>query len=107
MSMKTDILGNDEAAARPSSKSFSSRIPFVVFALAVSGCAIFAAANGPVLYSASQHLRTQQLQQEDRIFCEKFSMPAGSEGFATCVAHLSEVRRLHGNRVAAEAAGVF
>jgi hypothetical protein len=107
MPMKTDILANDKTVARPSSKSFSSRIPSIVFVLAVSACAIYAAANGPVLYSASQHLKVQQLQQEDRTFCEKFNMPPGSESFATCAMYLSEVRRLHGDRVAAEAAGVF
>ena len=105
--MKTDISSSDNAAVRPSLKSFSSRIPSIVFALAVSACAIYAAANGPILWSAAQHLKTEQLQQEDRMFCEKFHMPPGSEGFATCVIYLSEVRRLHGDRVAAEAAGVF
>src|SRR3981189_1130446 len=104
--MKTDIASSDNAAAWPSSKSSSSRITSVVFALAVGACAIYAAANGPILYSTAQHLKTEQLQQEDRIFCEKFNMPPGSESFPTCVVYLSEVRRLHGDRVAAEAAGV-
>ncbi|HEY9451209.1 MAG TPA: hypothetical protein VIR82_00970 [Bradyrhizobium sp.] len=104
--MTTDIPSSDNEAVRPGSKSFSSRIPSVVFALAVSACAIYAAANGPILYSAAQHLKTEQLRQEDRIFCEKFNMPPGSESFRTCVVHLSEVRRLHRDRVAAEAAGV-
>jgi hypothetical protein len=104
--MKTDISSSDNAAVRPSLKSFSSRIPSIVFALAVSACAIYAAANGPTLYSTAQHLKTEQLQQEDRIFCGKFNMPPGSESFRTCVVYLSEVRRLHGDRVAAETAGV-
>jgi hypothetical protein len=77
-----------------------------VFALAVSACAVYAAANGPILWSTAQQLKIEQLQLEDRIFCEKFKMPPGSEGFQTCVVHLSEVRRLHGDRVAAEAAGI-
>jgi hypothetical protein len=97
----------EKAAARPGSKSLSSRIPSVVFALAVSACAVYAAANGPVLWSAAQHLRAETIRQEDRMFCEKFNMPAGSESFPTCVVHLSEVRRLHGDRVVAEAAGMF
>jgi hypothetical protein len=104
--MKTDISSSDNAAARPSSKSIYSRTPSVVFALAVSSCAVYAAANGPILWSTAQHIKTEQLQQEDRIFCEKFNMPPGSESFRTCVVYLSEVRRLHGDRVAAEAAGV-
>jgi hypothetical protein len=104
--MKTDNSSSDTAAARPGSKSISSRTPSVVFALAVSACAIYAAANGPILYSTAQHLRTEQLQQENKAFCEKFNMPPGSEGFQTCVVYLSEVRRLHGDRVAAAAAGM-
>ena len=97
----------EKAAARPGSKSLSSRIPSVAFALAVSACAVYAAANGPVLWSAAQHRKAEAIQQEDRMFCEKLNMPPGSEGFPTCVVHLSEVRRLHGDRVAAEAAGMF
>jgi hypothetical protein len=96
-----------DAAAQPNSKSFTSRIPSVVFALAVSASAVYAAANGPVLWSAAQHRKAEAIQQEDRMFCEKLNMPPGSEGFPTCVVHLSEVRRLHGERVAAEAAGMF
>jgi hypothetical protein len=34
-------------------------------------------------------------------------MPPGGESFTTCVGYLAEIRRLHGERVAAEAAGVF
>lgn len=104
--MKTDTSSNDSAAVGSGLKSFSSRIPSIVFALAVGACAIYAAANGPILYSTAQHLKTEQLQQEDRIFCGKFNMPPGSESFRICVGYLSEVRRLHGERVAAEAAGL-
>jgi hypothetical protein len=105
--MKTDISSSKNATGRLSSQSLSSRAPAVVFALAVSVLAVYAAANGPTLWSTTQRLKTEELQREDRMFCEKFNMPPGSEGFATCVIYLSEVRRLHGDRVAAEAAGVF
>ncbi len=104
--MKTDITSGDNAAVRPNLKSFSSRIPSIAFALGVSAFAVYAAANGPTLYSTGQHLKTEQLKQEDRIFCGKFSMPPGSESFSTCVAYLADVRRLHGDRMAAAAAGV-
>jgi hypothetical protein len=105
--MKTDTSRTDNAAARLSSKPpLASRVPSVVFALAVSACAIYAAATGPQLYRTAQHLKTEQLQQEDRIFCGKFNMPPGSESFSTCVVYLADVRRLHGERVAADAAGM-
>jgi len=95
------------AAVAPGPKSLSSRIPSIVFALAVSACAVYAAANGPAPWAAAQHLTGEQIRQEARTFCTHFRMPPGSESFPTCVAHLSEVRRLHENRVTAEAAGVF
>jgi len=72
----------------------------------VSACAVYAAAKGPVLWSTALALKTEKLQQEDRMFCEKFHMPPGSESFPMCVAYLADVRRLHGDRVAADAAGV-
>ncbi|MBR0775054.1 hypothetical protein JQ625_09430 [Bradyrhizobium diazoefficiens] len=103
--MPTDISRNYNADARPSSKPRFSSFS-VVFALAVSACAVYAAANGPALWSNAQQLKTERIQQEDRMFCERFRMPPGSESFPMCVASLAEVRSLHGDRVAAAAAGV-
>jgi len=88
------------------SKSFSSRIPSIVLALTVGAGAVYATAIGPAAYSAGQRLRTEQIQREDRLFCEKINMPPGSESFPTCVDHLSQIRRLHAERVAANAAGM-
>ena len=88
------------------SKSFSSRIPAIVLALTVSAGAVFATAIGPGVYSTVQRLRTEQIQREDRLFCEKLNMPPGSESFPTCVGHLSQIRGLHAERVAADAAGL-
>jgi hypothetical protein len=101
--MRTDILSSDNMATRPR----SSQIPSVVFALAVSAGAIYAAAHGPTLWRAAQEVKAEQIKQEDRMFCKNFNMPPDSESFATCVGYLSEIRRLHGDRLAAEAAGVF
>jgi hypothetical protein len=105
--MKTDTSKNDTAAAGPRLQSLSSRAPAIAFATAVSACAIYAAANGPTLWSTAQRLKAEQLQQEDLMFCERFRMPHGSESFATCVVNLTEIRRRHGDRLAAEAAGVL
>lgn len=105
--MKADVSSNDGAAARRGSQSRLSRAPAIVLALTVSACAIYAAVNGPVLWSNAQRLKAEQIQQEDRMFCEKLHMPPGGESFPTCVGYLADVRRLHGDRVAAEAAGVF
>ena len=104
--MKTDTSSGDYANARSRSQSLLSRAPAIVFATAVGAFAIFAAANGPSLWSTAARLRTEQLQQENKMLCERFRMPPGSEDFATCVVYLTEIRTLHGNRLAAEAAGV-
>ena len=98
---------SETAAVAPGSKSLPSRIPSILFALAVSAGAIYAAANGPALWATAQQLKAEQIRQEDRTFCTQFRMPPGSESFPTCVAHLAEIRRLHESRVEAEAAGVF
>jgi hypothetical protein len=87
--MKTDTSRRNNETAWLSSQSLSSRTPTVVFALAVSVCAVYAAANGPTLWSAAQRLKAEELQREDRMFCEKFHMPPGSESFATCAIYLS------------------
>jgi hypothetical protein len=105
--MTTGISGNANSAEPPRQQSLTSRIPGIVFALGVSACAVFAAANGPVLWSGAEQRKAEQVQQENKLFCERFRMPPGGETFATCVGLLSEVRKLHGDRLAAEAAGVF
>jgi len=105
--MMADVSGSGNAAARPGPKTTVSRVAFVVFALTVSACAIYAAAHGPTLWRAAHHLRAEQIKHENEMFCEIFHMPPGNESFTTCVSHLAEIRRLHGERVAAEAAGVF
>ena len=105
--MMPDISGSDNGANRSGAKSTVSRIPSVVFALMVGALAIYAAANGPTLWRAAHELKAEQIKHENEVFCETFHMPPGSESFTTCVSHLAEIRRLHGERVAAEAAGVF
>jgi hypothetical protein len=103
--MNTDTSSGDRAAMRPS--LIASRILSFVVALGVSACAIYAIAQGPVSWRAAQQLKTEQIKQEDETFCKKFYVPPGSENFANCVSDLAEIRRLHGARVTAEAAGVF
>jgi hypothetical protein len=106
-SMKTDISSNGNSVGLARSQSFTSRMLGIVFAVGVSACAVYAAANGPALWSGAQQRKAEQVQQENEMFCERFRMPPGGESFATCVGYLSEIRKLHGDRLAAEAAGVF
>ena len=105
--MKTAISSSPNSADPPRSQSLTSRIPGIVFALGVSACAVFAAANGPALWRGAEQRKAEQVQQENKLYCERFRMPPGGESFATCVGLLSEIRKLQGDRLAAEAAGVF
>jgi len=105
--MKTAISSSPNSADPPRLQSLTSRIPGIVFALGVSACAVFAAANGPALWSGAEQRKAEQVQQENKLYCERFRMPPGGESFATCVGLLSEIRKRQGDRLAAEAAGVF
>jgi hypothetical protein len=65
------------------------------------------------LYAApqTQRLARQQQQQatarEDRTFCEKYRMPAGTPEYGQCVKDLTDVRARNERRLAAEMEGVF
>jgi hypothetical protein len=77
------------------------------FASAVCVFAVWAIFFAPTRWRAAEQLKAEQIDQENRALCAKFRMPPGAEQFATCVAHLTEVRQRHGNRIASEAAGMF
>jgi hypothetical protein len=79
----------------------------IAFAAAVSAFAVWAIVFAPSMWRAAERLKAEQVDQENGIFCEKFQMPPGSEHFAACVTYLTEVRRRHGDRIAAEAAGIL
>jgi hypothetical protein len=69
--------------------------------------AVWAIFFAPNMWRAAERLKAEQINREDEVLCEKFQMPPGSERFAACVTDLGEVRRRHGDRLAAEAAGMF
>ena len=79
----------------------------IVLVLAVSSLALYAIVSAPAALQTAERAKVEQIRMEDREYCEKFRMPPGSEGFATCVADLTELRRRHRDRVGAEAAGAF
>lgn len=54
--------------------------------------------------------RTQwalDIERESQAFCRKFGIASESRLFAECVADLSEIRKLHEERVAKEGAGIL
>ena len=79
----------------------------IVLAMAVGSLAVYAIVSAPAALRTAERVKAEQIRLEDREYCEKFRMPPGTEAFATCVADLTELRRRHGDRVVAEAAGVF
>ena len=80
--------------------------PLVLAAVAIA-CALSAVLYGPATSERAQHLRAQQLDQENRTVCAKLKAPFGSHGFARCVEALDDVRRRQGEWLAAETAGIL
>jgi hypothetical protein len=101
--MNTDISETGDAAPRP----LQSWVPLVALGAVVGALAIYAIVEAPARWRTAEQFKADQIQEEDRTYCEKFRMPPGSETFATCVADLMEIRRRHGQRFAAEAAGLL
>lgn len=103
--MNADMSDSENATANLRSLWF--RAPIIVFGAAVSAFAIYAIVSAPAMWRAAERVNAEQLRQEDRMFCEKFRMPPDSEGFETCVGYLKEIRKRHGDRLTAEAAGML
>jgi len=55
----------------------------------------------------AERLKAEQIGQENRAVCGKLGAPHGSEGFATCVEALDDVRRRQAEWMAAEAGGIL
>ena len=101
--MKASVSeGSDTTAGSGGSRSWA-----IVLAVAICSLGLYAIVSGPAEFRASERARAEQIALEDREFCARFRMPPGSEGFATCAADLTELRRRHRGRVIAEASGMF
>jgi hypothetical protein len=72
----------------------------------VIGSALTSVLYGPATRERAKHLNAEQIDQENQAVCAKLSAPYGSEGFATCVEALDEVRRRQADWIAAETAGI-
>jgi hypothetical protein len=101
--MNADISESGNVMPRP----LQSWVPVVALAAAVCALAIYAVVEAPAAWRTAERFKAEQIQQEDRTYCGKFGMPPGSESFAACATDLTEIRRRHGDRIAAEAAGVL
>ena len=81
--------------------------PLGIAGAVVIAFAVHAIVYGPAMHEKAEQLRTEQIDQENTMLCEKLGMALGSERFATCAGSLSEVRQRHAKRLAAEAAGIL
>ncbi len=73
-------------------------------AVCVIGLSIFYA---PKFREATEQRIASEIQREDAIFCERLLMPPASPNYHVCARNLAEIRRLHGIRLAVEAAGIL
>lgn len=100
------------AEIKTTSRHFSNTPPRVL-AYALLGAvlvafglhAVFIA--GPSMRAAAHENLTQTISAEDRQFCERFGMRAGSDAFAACSTELSLVRQKQSERDKAAAEGIF
>ena len=84
-----------------------SWIPRIAFGVAAGTLAVYAIAAGPEVFRTAKRLEAEQIQQEDRAFCEKFQALPGSESYATCVTGLTAIRQRQRDRVVAESIGLL
>ena len=84
-----------------------SPAPVIALGIAVGALALYAVCTAPATLQAAQRANAAQVQQENRAHCEKFGMPPGSEGFASCMTDLTGIRQRQRDRFGAEAAGIL
>jgi hypothetical protein len=78
----------------------------VVAILVVCGLhAVFIAA--PAMRAAAHEYVERAIADEDRQFCERFGMRAGSDAFAECGRELSIIRQKQADRDSAAAQGIL
>jgi hypothetical protein len=62
-------------------------------------------ADGPEMAKRAERERSQQIEQENLAFCEKFGIYRNTTWFADCAKGLTEVRSRHAERISEP--GVF
>jgi hypothetical protein len=67
--------------------------------------ALAALLSRPEMRVKGEQLKAEQIDQENRLLCERLGMLGGGERFATCTDVLSEARRRQVERLASEIDG--
>jgi hypothetical protein len=55
--------------------------------------------NGPKMRAMIESQKSEELEQENRVFCAKFGATFGTSTFATCANALALIRRQHEERL--------
>ncbi len=63
--------------------------------------------SGPAMRAAARAQLEQTIAGEDRAFCEKFGMGAGTDGFVACSRELAIIRQKQTERENAAAQGIL
>ncbi len=63
--------------------------------------------SGPAMRAAAREQLEQTIAGEDRAFCEKFGMGAGTDGFVACRRELAIIRQQQTERENAAAQGIL
>jgi hypothetical protein len=103
--MNANTLESKTVAADP--RRQESWAPVIALGITVGSLALYAVFSAPAMLQAAERANADQIRQENHAHCEKFQMPPGSEGFASCVTDLTEIRRRQRDRFVAEAAGIL
>src|SRR5262245_24058952 len=85
-------------ARRVAAGAYAAGIAFLVGFLII---------NGPAMRAAAERHEADQIDLENKVYCQKLGMDYGTDRFAACAGHLAEVRRLHGDRLSESIRGFF
>jgi hypothetical protein len=80
---------------------------FLLFAVLVASGLYVAFVAGPAYRATTQQQLAQAVADEDRGFCERFGMRAGTSEFRTCSEHLAIIRQNQADRDRGAEAGIL
>jgi hypothetical protein len=95
------------AVSTSTAKSIVPRVAAAAYVTAIAAVIGYLIVNGPAMRAAAERQEAQQIDLEDRTYCQKLGMNYGTDLFATCATTLAEIRRLHGVRLNEQARGIF
>jgi len=83
-------------------KTIVSRAAAAVYVGVLAVVVIWLIINGPGMREAAERQRTELIDQENTLFCEKFGMARGTDNFAKCAVYLDDIRKRQTDRLNAD-----